>query len=182
MPIVLASASPRRAELLRAAGFSFVVDAVDIDESVLPGETPEAYVRRLARAKARAGADRHPAATVVGADTVVVVDGRILGKPRDDADARAMLMALSGRLHHVFTAVAVATRGDIRDEVHVSAVTFAPMTPADIAAYVASGEPRDKAGAYAIQGWAARFIERLEGSHSGVMGLPVSVVHRLLRD
>ncbi len=152
MPIVLASASPRRAELLTAAGFSFVVDPVDIDESVLPGEAPDAHVRRLARAKAQAGADRHPQETVLGADTVVAVDGRILGKPRDTADATAMLTALSGRIHYVYTAVAVAEGGAVRDEVDVSAVTFAPMAPDDIAAYVASGEPHDKAGAYAIKG------------------------------
>ena len=181
MPIVLASASPRRAELLRAAGFSFVVDAVDIDESMLPGETPEAHVRRLARAKAQAGAARHPHETVLAADTVVAVDGRILGKPRDAVDATAMLTALSGRVHYVYTAVAVAEDGAVRDEVDVSAVTFARMAPGDIAAYVASGEPHDKAGAYAIQGWAARFILRLEGSYSGVVGLPVAVVHRLLK-
>ena len=180
MTIVLASASPRRAELLRAAGVAFVVDPVDIDESVLPGETPQAHVRRLARAKAQAGAARNPGRTVLGADTVVVIDGRILGKPRDDADAAAMLAALSGRVHHVYTAVAVAEGGVVRDDVDISAVTFAPMAPEAIAAYVASGEPRDKAGAYAIQGWASRFIERLEGSYSGVMGLPVAVVHRLL--
>ena len=180
MPIVLASASPRRADLLRAAGFSFVVDAVDIDESVLPGETPEVHVRRLARAKAHAGAQRHPGRTVLGADTVVVVDGRILGKPRDDADAAAMLTALSGRVHQVFTAVAVASNGAVRDDLDVSAVTFAPMPAEAIAEYVRSGEPRDKAGAYAIQGWAGRYIERLEGSYSGVVGLPVAVVHRLL--
>jgi septum formation protein len=181
MPIVLASASPRRAELLRAAGFSFVVEPADVDESVLPGEAPEAHVRRLARAKAQAGASRHPREAVLGADTVVVVDGRILGKPRDAADATAMLTALSGRVHYVYTAVAVAEGGAVRDEVNVSAVTFAPMSPGEIAAYVASGEPHDKAGAYAIQGWAARFIERLEGSYSSVMGLPVAVVHRLLK-
>ena len=181
MPIVLASASPRRAELLRAAGFSFVVDPADIDESVLPGETPDVHVRRLARAKAQACAGRHPGHTVLGADTVVVVDGRILGKPRDDEEARSMLTALSGRVHHVYTAVAVAGDGAVRDDVDISAVTFAPMAPDEIAVYVASGEPRDKAGAYAIQGWASRFIERLEGSYSGVVGLPVAVVHRLLK-
>lgn len=180
MPIVLASASPRRADLLRAAGFSFTVDPVDVDESLLPGEAPEAHVRRLARAKAETGATRHPEQIVIGADTVVVIEGRILGKPRDDADAAAMLAALSGRVHQVYTAVAVARHGVVRDEVAVSDVTFAPMTPADIAGYVASAEPRDKAGAYAIQGWAARYIDRLEGSYSGVVGLPVAVVHRLL--
>ena len=181
MPIVLASASPRRAELLGAAGFSFVVDPVNVDESLLPGETPDAHVRRLARGKAQACAARHPGQIVLGADTVVVVDGRILGKPRDDADARAMLTALSGRAHHVYTAVAVLDDGAIREGVDVSEVTFTPMAPDDIAAYVASGEPRDKAGAYAIQGWAARFIDRLEGSYSGVVGLPIALVHRLLK-
>ncbi len=180
MTLVLASASPRRAELLRAAGFTFTVDAVDIDESVAPAEPPDAYVRRLARGKAEAGARRHPGATVLGADTVVVVDGRILGKPRDDGDARDMLAALSGRVHHVYTGVAVAREGRIRDAVDISAVTFAPLSSAQISAYVATGEPRDKAGAYAIQGWAARFVERLEGSYSGVVGLPVAVAHRLL--
>jgi septum formation protein len=180
MTFVLASASPRRAELLRAAGFTFTVDAVDIDESVEPGETAAQHVRRLARVKAEAGARRHPDLTVLGADTVVVVDGRILGKPKDDEDACGMLAALSGRVHHVYTGVAVARQGRIRDAVDISAVTFAPLTGEQIAAYVATGEPRDKAGAYAIQGWAARFVERLEGSYSGVVGLPVAVAHRLL--
>ena len=180
MAIVLASSSPRRADLLRAAGFSFTVDPLDVDESALPGETPERHVRRLARAKAQAGVDRHPGRTVLGADTVVVVDERILGKPRDAAEAAAMLTALSGRVHHVFTGVAVARNGIVLDAVDVSAVTFAPMPPEEIADYVASGEPHDKAGAYAIQGWASRYIDRLEGSYSGVVGLPVAVVHRLL--
>jgi septum formation protein len=180
MTFVLASASPRRAELLQAAGFSFVVDPVDVDESVHPGETPEAHVRRLAREKAVAGSGRHPGTPVLGADTVVVLDGAILGKPRDDADARRMLAGLSGRVHQVFTGVAVARNGQVTDAVDVSAVTMARWTDPEIAAYVASGEPRDKAGAYAIQGWASRRVERLEGSWSGVVGLPIAVVHRLL--
>ena len=180
MTFVLASASPRRAELLLAAGFTFTVDAVDIDESITPGETPEDHVRRLARGKAEAGARRHAGKVVLGADTVVVVEGRILGKPADDEDARAMLAALSGRVHHVYTGVAVARDGQIRDAVDVSAVTFSPLSSAEISAYVATGEPRDKAGAYAIQGWASRFVERLEGSYSGVVGLPVAVAYRLL--
>ena len=180
MTFVLASASPRRAELLRAAGFTFTVDAVDIDEAVEPGETADQHVRRLARGKAEAGARRHPGATVLGADTVVVVEGRILGKPRDEDDARAMLTALSGRVHQVYTGVAVAREGQIRDAVDISAVTFVPLTSAEISAYVATGEPRDKAGAYAIQGRASRFVERLEGSYTGVVGLPVAVAYRLL--
>lgn len=180
MTLVLASASPRRAELLQAAGFTFVVDPVAVDESLQPGETPEAHVRRLAREKASAGSRLHPGTTVLGADTVVVLDGAILGKPCDDADARRMLGSLSGRVHYVFTGVAVARNETVSDAVDVSAVTMAPWTDAEIASYVASGEPRDKAGAYAIQGWASRRIERLEGSWSGVVGLPLAVVHRLL--
>ena len=180
MSFVLASASPRRAELLRAAGFTFAVDPVDVDESILPDEAPEAHVRRLARQKAGAGALRHPGLPVLGADTVVVLDGRILGKPRGDAEAHGMLAALSGRVHQVFTGVAVARDGRIRDAVDVSAVTFGRLTDAEIADYVATGEPADKAGAYAIQGRASRYVERLEGSYSGVVGLPVAVAHRLL--
>lgn len=180
MSIVLASASPRRAELLHAAGFAFTVEPVDVDESVLPGEAPETYVRRLACAKAQAGAARQPGQTVLGADTIVVIDGQILGKPRDDAEAARMLAALSGRVHHVYTAVAVTNGRVVCDDVDVSAVSFGALTPEDVAAYVASGEPRDKAGAYAIQGRASRFVQRLEGSYSGVVGLPVAVVHRLL--
>jgi septum formation protein len=181
MAFVLASASPRRAELLRSAGFSFVVDPVHVDETPWPGENAGSHVRRLARDKARAGSRRHPGSLVLGADTVVVLDETILGKPRDDEDARRMLASLSGRVHHVFTGVAVARDGRVRDAVDVSAVTMMPWTEREIADYVASGEPRDKAGAYAIQGWAARFVERLEGSFSGVVGLPLAVVHQLLR-
>lgn len=181
MTFVLASASPRRAELLQSAGFSFVVDPVDIDESVRPGEDPESHVRRLARDKAIAGSWRHPGRLVLGADTVVVLDGAILGKPRDDDDARRMLASLSGRVHHVFTGVAVARDRQVRDAVDLSAVTMSVWTDVEIAEYVATGEPRDKAGAYAIQGRAARFVERLEGSFSGVVGLPLAVVHQLVR-
>lgn len=180
MTFVLASASPRRAELLGSAGFSFLVDPVEIDESVWPGEDPESHVRRLAREKAVAGSRRHAGTPVLGADTVVVLDGVILGKPRDDEDARRMLARLSGRVHHVFTGVAVARDGQVSEAVDVSAVTMSPWTGAEIEQYVASGEPRDKAGAYAIQGWASRRIDRIEGSWSGVVGLPIAVVHRLL--
>ena len=181
MTFVLASASPRRAELLTSAGFSFVVDPVDIDESAWPGEEPDSHVRRLAREKAVTASRRHAGKAVLGADTVVVLGGAILGKPRDDDDARRMLASLSGRVHHVFTGVAVARDGQVKDAVDVSAVTMSVWTEAEIAEYVASGEPRDKAGAYAIQGRAARFVERLEGSFSGVVGLPLAVVHQLLK-
>jgi septum formation protein len=181
MTFVLASASPRRAELLRSAGFSFIVEPVDVDEAPLPEEPPELHVLRLAREKAAAGSRRHPDKVVLGADTVVVLDRMILGKPRDDDEARRMLANLSGRVHHVLTGVAVIRDGRLDQAVDVSSVTMAPWTDAEIAQYVASGEPSDKAGAYAIQGWAARFVARLEGSFSGVVGLPLAVVHELLR-
>lgn len=181
MTLVLASASPRRSELLDAAGFRFVVDPVHIDESVTPGETPTDHVRRLAREKAAAGAARHPGSTVVGADTVVVIDDHILGKPGGNEVAREMLERLSGRVHQVFTGVAVATPSGIRDAVEVSSVWMAPLSSAEIEEYIASGEPLDKAGAYAIQGLASRFIDRIDGSYSNIVGLPVAVVYRLVR-
>jgi septum formation protein len=180
-PLVLASASPRRAELLRAAGIAFTVDAPDVDERSLPDESPEQYVRRLAIGKAEAVAARHPGALVLGADTTVVVDGEMLGKPSDAADAAGMLRRLAGRAHHVLTGVALARDGDIRAEVATTTVWFARMTEDDIAAYVASGEPMDKAGAYGIQGAASRYVQRIDGPHDNVVGLPVDVVHALLR-
>lgn len=182
MRLVLASASPRRAELLRAAGFDFEVDPADVDERVVAGESPREHVLRLARAKAAAAAARHPDAAVVGADTVVAVDGAILGKPSDPADARRMLRLLSGRSHDVHTGVAVIYRGVLAEAAEVSAVRFTPLTEEEIDWYVASGEPDDKAGAYAIQGLAARFVDRIEGSYGTVVGLPIHLVHRLLKE
>ena len=182
-PLVLASASPRRAELLAAAGIAFDVDTADVDETPRAGEAPDVYVRRLALAKARAVAGRHPACLVLGADTTVVVDGTILGKPVDAADARAMLRRLSGRAHQVLTGVALVRDGrTVEVDVAVTDVWFAPMTDADVDAYVANGEPMDKAGAYGIQGRASRFVTRIDGSYSNVVGLPVALVHRWLRD
>jgi septum formation protein len=180
MDLVLASASPRRAELLKSAGFQFTVLPAAIDETALPEERPEEHVRRLAREKAAAAAAVTPGATILGADTVVVVDDSILGKPGDLGDARRMLRLLAGRRHHVFTGVALWRLGAIRDAVEVTAVEFAPMTAEEIDWYVASGEPLGKAGAYAIQGLASRFVSRIEGSYSNVVGLPIAVVHRLL--
>ena len=181
--IVLASASPRRAELLAAAGVPFDVDTADVDETPHDGEAPLDYVRRLAEAKARAVAVRHPARLVLGADTTVVVDGTILGKPVDAADAGDMLRRLSGRSHQVLTGVALVRDGrTVEVDVAVTEVWFAPMTEADIDAYVATGEPMDKAGAYGIQGRAACFVTRIDGSYSNVVGLPVALVHRWLRD
>jgi septum formation protein len=180
--LILASASPRRSELLRAAGFAFDVLAADIDEQPLPGEVPDAYVRRVAFDKARAVAACMPDATVLAADTCVVVDGLILGKPSDPDDAARMLRMLSGRTHEVLTGVAVIGPAGTRVESSSSHVVFAPLSDGEIAWYVASGEPGDKAGAYAIQGLASRFVEEVDGSYSNVVGLPVALVYRLLRE
>lgn len=180
--LLLASASPRRADLLTAAGIPFEVLAVHVDESQLGDESPEAHVRRLAEDKARAAWRRRPGAVVLGADTVVVVEGRILGKPRDADDAALMLRSLSGRAHEVWTGVAVLAGSTAAVEVECTRVWFSSLTDDDIAWYVGSGEPMDKAGAYAIQGLASRFIERIDGSHANVVGLPVALVYRLLQN
>ena len=179
-PLILASASPRRAELLAAAGFEFDVDPVDVDERRLAGEEPRRYVERVARLKAEAGAARHPDRVVVGADTAVVVGDVILGKPASEADARDMLERLSGREHDVLTGIAVTRRDQASSHVERTRVWFRELTPAEISWYAASGEPMDKAGAYAIQGLAARFIPRIEGSYSNVVGLPVAALADLL--
>jgi septum formation protein len=183
MRIVLASASPRRAELLRAAGITFSIRAVDVDERVRPAEAPEAYVRRLAMEKsARALDGAADDAIVLGADTAVVIDGIILGKPRDRRDAASMLRRLSGRAHQVLTGVSVRTRADERGRVESTTVEFVALSEDDIVWYVASGEGDDKAGGYAIQGLASRFIPRISGSYSNVVGLPVAAVHELVAE
>jgi septum formation protein len=169
--LILASASPRRAELLQSAGFSFDIDPADVDETPRPGEPPAAYTLRVARDKAAHAARRHPDAVVLAADTEVVVGRRNLGKPVDPADAGRML-----------TAVVLVAGGHEREEVATTRVWVAPLTAADIDWYVASGEPMGKAGAYAIQGLGARFIQRIDGSWSNVVGLPVATVHRLLAE
>jgi septum formation protein len=178
--LILASASARRAELLRAAGIPFEVEPAEIDESPRPGEAPSQYVQRLAREKAQAVAARHPDAAVLAADTTVVVDGLILGKPVDDSDARAMLSRLSGRTHDVLTGVALVRNGQAISAVETTRVRFVPMSSSDIEWYVASREPHGKAGAYAIQGLASRFVDRVEGSYSNVVGLPVTLVWKLV--
>ena len=185
MRLILASASPRRAELLNAAGIEFDPMPAHVDETVQDGESPERYVRRLADAKACGILARSHGRPVVAADTVVVVDGQILGKPSDAADARRMLRLLSGRRHEVLTAVSVSLGGpdDVcpaASAVERTTVEFAPLSDAEIGWYVASGEPMDKAGAYAIQGLASRFVTRIEGSYSNVVGLPVALVYKLL--
>lgn len=179
--IVLASASPRRSELLRAAGFDFDVLPAHVDESLLPGEGARDYVSRLAEAKARAVHAHDGRRIVLAADTVVVVDTQILGKPVDEADARRMLKTLSARPHEVLTAVSVFHPGEIVDtRVESTIVEFAPLSDADIDWYVSSGEPMDKAGAYAVQGLASRFVTRIDGSYSNVVGLPIALVHQML--
>ena len=181
MRIVLASRSPRRAELLASAGFAFDLDPADVDETPSPYETPRDYVRRIARAKAVAALTRHPGRVVLAADTTVAMADEIFGKPADRADAARMLRALSGRDHDVFTGVAIARGPEVRDHVEHTIVTFAAISDGDIAWYLESGEADDKAGAYGIQGRASRFIPRISGSYSNVVGLPVEVVHRLLK-
>ena len=180
MHLLLASASPRRAGLLTAAGFSFDVVPADVDEQLLPGEDPEAHVLRLARAKVWAVTSTEPDSVILGADTVVIVDGEILGKPADDQQAASMLRRLSGRSHQVLTGVVV--RRGTREEsgVERTSVRFLPLSDQEIAWYISTGEARDKAGAYGAQGLASRFVERIDGSYTNVVGLPVPLVCRLL--
>jgi septum formation protein len=182
MALLLASASPRRRELLAAAGVAFRVEAADVDESPLDGETAAGCVERLALLKARTLLARHPSDIVLGADTTVVLDGRMLAKPADDAEAAEMLTALSGRIHEVLTGVAIVTSTAERSMVEKTLVSMLPMTREEIAWYIMSGEQRDKAGAYAIQGRASRFIPRIEGSYSNVVGLPVAAVLQLMKE
>jgi len=200
MLLILASASPRRAELLRAAGYTFEIVACDVDESMKPGELPSTYVRRLAAEKSAAaaaaikgGATRRDGALVaqalapaepivLGCDTTVVVDDEILGKPRDDDEATAMLRRLAGRRHEVLTGISLRQGASELGRVETTAVWFRPLTKNDIDWYVASGECRDKAGAYAIQGLASRFVPRIDGSYSNVVGLPVATVAELLTE
>jgi septum formation protein len=229
MRLVLASASPRRADLLRAAGFDFETVAADVDESVRPNESPAEYVQRLASEKSAAvqaalkgcatGVEAPGAAEsktrksttpncempsttlnrptglapvakafrpafdviVIGADTAVVVDGMILGKPRDEKESVAMLRQLSGRRHEVMTGISLRAGSDERRHVETTAVYFAALSDEDVAWYVRSGEGRDKAGAYAIQGLGSRFIPRIEGSYANVVGLPVAALCELIR-
>lgn len=183
--LYLASGSPRRRELLTQIGVSYLTLSAPVDENTLPDESPIAYVERLARAKAQAGlaalADTHEA-VVLGADTAVVLDGRILGKPADRDEALATLSALSGRSHDVLTAVALVSPGRVVARVVTSQVTFRALSQAEIDAYWASGEPQDKAGCYGIQGLAAVFVSQLHGSYSAVVGLPLCETAGLLAE
>ena len=191
--LVLASASPRRRELLAQAGYSFEVRPAHINEDILPGEDAIAYVTRLAREKAEAvfraytaeisqnnNRDNEDTLCVLGADTTVTFDSHILAKPEDAADAARMLRLLSGRSHRVITGVALATAQRTEVAAEVTAVRFLTLSEEEIAAYIASGEPMDKAGAYAIQGRAARWIPRIEGCYFNVVGLPLALVSQML--
>ena len=198
MALVLASASPRRQELLRSAGIAITVQPTNIPEVPLDGEAPKTFAERLAREKAWAIFKQRPNELVLGADTIVVVDKQILGKPKDAADAARMLRLLSGRSHQVITGVCLmgpgsggsATEnrgakpeislGDVRSETTIVHVN--PLSAEDIRAYIATGEPMDKAGAYAIQGMASRWIPRIEGDYANVVGLPIALVYRMLTE
>jgi septum formation protein len=181
LALVLASRSPRRAELLEAAGYTFTVRAADIDETPLPGELPRDYVLRIAEEKARAVASDE-SETVLAADTTVVLGTTIMGKPNDAADAVRMLRALSGRKHEVVTGICLKRGERVVRDFASTAVWFGRLTEDEIESYVASGEPMDKAGAYGIQGLASRFVDRIDGSYSNVVGLPVALVYRRLRE
>jgi septum formation protein len=191
--LILASASPRRQELLRNAGIAFTVQPADINETPLVGESPRDCAERLAREKALAVFQERPRDCVLGADTIVVVDDAILGKPRDTTDAARMLRLLSGRTHAVITGVCLvgpvasgqwsaASKAEAPTASETTRVTFCELSEDEIREYVAAGEPMDKAGAYAIQGIASRWIPRIEGDYSNVVGLPVALVYRMLRE
>ena len=178
--VILASQSPRRRQLLNLVGIAHEVQPADIDETYLAGERPRDHAERLARGKTAVLVAREPDAVVIGSDTIVVVDGDVLGKPADDEDAARMLARLAGRSHTVITAVAVAWRGETRSAVEEVGVSFHPLTREEIAAYIATREPMDKAGAYGIQGYGATIVSRVDGDYFAVMGLPLQRLTRVL--
>lgn len=180
-PVILASASPRRRELLTLIGIPHTVQPADIDESVLPGELPPVHAERLARGKAAVLAEKNPESLVIAADTIVVIDETILGKPTNIDDAKRMLARLSGRTHRVETAVACAYKGHVAAGVEQVAVTFRELTEQDIDEYVATGEPMDKAGSYGIQGFGATIVRRIDGDYFAVMGLSLVQLVELMR-
>lgn len=181
MRLVLASLSPRRADLLRAAGFNFEIFPVNLDEQFHAEETPHDYVVRLAEAKARAAALAVPDAVILGADTTVVCRGQVLGKPADQPDAARMMRLLSAHTHEVLTGICLLTAERSLVHAETSRVRMAPITEDEITWYIRTGEAMDKAGGYAIQGLASRFIEGIDGSYSNVVGLPVASVYNLLK-
>jgi len=181
--IILASNSPRRRDLLRQIGVDFTIDPADVDERVLPNETPEGYALRVALDKARVAAARAGAGIVIAADTIVVLENEILGKPADARDAERMLTMLSGKVHRVITGLAVmdAATGKTLSRASVTRVWFRSLAPREIASYAATGEPRDKAGAYGIQERGALFVDRIDGCYYNVVGLPLSLLGEMLR-
>jgi len=181
MNLILASASPRRSELLRNAGIPFTVEPAHVAEQPLPSEQPLQYAKRLARDKARVMFERHSDNVVLGADTVVVVDEHLLEKPADRNDAARMLRLLSGRAHQVITGVCLIAAGYEQTEAEITEVRFSPLSESEIASYIETSEPMDKAGAYAIQGMASRWVERIDGCYFNVVGLPVPRVYRMIR-
>lgn len=185
MKLILASASPRRAQVLRDAGFAFQIISSALDETPFDGESPQDLVRRLAENKAHLVAQRAVGPVlVIAADTLVAIDSQILGKPRDAGEAREMLRQLAGRTHHVHTGLAVIRLPDenSRIELETTQVSFAPFSDEEISAYISTGEPFDKAGAYAVQGRGGRFVTRIEGCYFNVVGLPLARLYRLLRE
>jgi septum formation protein len=188
LKLILASASPRRAEILRNAGIRFEICSTDVDESRLDNESPSDYVRRLALAKAVSAVDKNPNlgadVLIIGADTVVVVDEAILGKPESSDDAKRMLRSISGRVHQVHTGLALLQNSGMQQRVveEITRVHFAHLTDQEIEDYLATGEPFDKAGAYAIQGLGGRYVSRIEGCYFNVMGLPLARWWTLLRE
>lgn len=179
--IILASGSPRRAEILTSTGWAFERDVPDVDETRLGGEPAGEYVMRLARAKAETIAARHPGEIVLGADTIVVINGEILGKPVDESDARDMLAKLSASRHVVLTGIAVVN-GTTKTAIQQTGVTFAEMNDDEIEFLVRMGDPLDKAGAYAVQAQAALFIEGIQGDYWNVVGLPINLVYKMITD
>ena len=179
--LLLASSSPRRSQILEMIGWPFEVGAVEVDETLRDDESPRQYVSRLAAAKAKASGDIHSHRPIVAADTTVVVDEHILAKPADAEDARRMLRLLQGRWHQVLTGVGLLSESGLEVDVEMTEVRFAPMSKAEIDWYVETREPMDKAGAYAIQGKGARFIEGIKGDYFNVMGLPVRLLYDLVR-
>jgi septum formation protein len=178
--LILASQSPRRSEILRAAGIPFVAKPANVDESVQQDELPEQYVGRVSKLKAMA-VEAGPGDVTLGADTIVVIGQKILGKPNDPADAVNMLRSLAGRVHEVITGICFRRGGELVSDLAVTRVWLIPLTSQEVEQYVATGEPMDKAGAYAIQGLASKFLERIEGSYTNVVGLPIELVYKHLR-
>ncbi|MBA2620364.1 MAG: septum formation inhibitor Maf [Acidobacteria bacterium] len=184
--LILASGSPRRAEILRFVGWEFEKNVADVDETEFLNEKPEDYVRRLAKTKAETVAEHYENALVLGADTIVVIDGQIIGKPKDLTDARRMLLLLSSNWHEVFTGVALVKLSENKPETKVNLqktrVKFAELSDAEIELLIEKGEPLDKAGAYAVQAQAALFIEKIKGDYWNVVGLPINLVYKMAKD